>query len=110
MQIPDLVRAVAAKVPGVPHHKIKAVLDATLDTIEAKVCEGERVMLYGFGQFQPKTWAPRRGFIPATGEHVDVPAKPGLRFVASNKLRARVADAATHQLPSEADKKRRASP
>lgn len=58
-------------------------VDAVLSSIEATLAEGEKVQLIGFGTFEVRERAARKGRNPQTNEEIDIPAskvpafKPG---------------------------------
>lgn len=74
----ELIDAVAAKA-GVTKKAAGDVLAAFIETVQAE----EKVQLVGFGTFQKKTRAARKGRNPQTGKEIDIPAKTALAFSAS---------------------------
>ncbi len=56
------------------------ILDAMLDTIMETVASGEVVTINGFGKFEPKIRAARKGRNPATGEALDIAEKTVVTF------------------------------
>lgn len=58
-------------------------VDAVLDTIQENLEKGEKVQLIGFGTFEVRERAARKGRNPQTNEEIEIPAskvpafKPG---------------------------------
>lgn len=78
----ELVKAVAQKA-GITKKESLAVLDATFESITEALAAGEKVQLVGFGTFEARQRAARKGRNPQTGEEIEIPAttvpifKPG---------------------------------
>lgn len=66
-------------------------VEAVLESISEALIAGERVTLVGFGTFEVRDRAPRRGVNPATGEAIDIPASRVPAFKAGRSLRDSVA-------------------
>lgn len=84
MKKADFVAAVAEKT-GLSKKDADTLLGAVLETIQETVNEGNKLTLPGFGSFQLKTRAARKGRNPQTGEEIQIkesknpsftPAKP----------------------------------
>lgn len=69
----ELINAVAHCTDGFSKKDIGTILDAILDVIVRDVASGDKVVLVGFGSFEAKDRAGRRGRNPATGEDMDIP-------------------------------------
>lgn len=60
-----------------------AAVDAVFDTIQSTLADGEKVQLIGFGNFEVRHRAARKGRNPQTGAEIQIPAskvpafKPG---------------------------------
>ncbi|GBD67752.1 HU family DNA-binding protein [Tetragenococcus halophilus] len=60
-----------------------AAVDAVFTTIQDSLASGEKVQLIGFGNFEVRSRAERKGRNPQTGEEIKIPAskvpafKPG---------------------------------
>ena len=60
-----------------------AAVDAVFSTIHDALANGEKVQLIGFGNFEVRSRAERKGRNPQTGEEIEIPAskvpafKPG---------------------------------
>lgn len=68
-----LAEAVAERT-GLDQVTAEAALDAVTETISAALAEGDRVVIAGFGVFEPRTRAARAGRNPQTGDALTIPA------------------------------------
>lgn len=89
MNTSELSAVVAART-GVPTATVRAVLDATLDEIGARLTAGEDISLSGFGTFQARDRAARVGRNPKTGEAIAIPAARTPAFKPFAALKSRV--------------------
>lgn len=64
-----------------------AVVDAVIASITSKLEAGEAVKISGFGTFEVRDRAARKGTNPQTGEVIDIPAKKVPAFRASRNLK-----------------------
>lgn len=69
----ELVSAIAAKA-SLTKKDIDTVLGAGMEVIMEAVAAGEKVVLVGFGTFQPKERKAREGRNPSTGAPIKIPA------------------------------------
>ena len=82
MQKPDLVAAVIEETGLAKKDAAKAV-DAVFEAIQGALAKGEKVQLIGFGNFETRERAARKGRNPQTGEEIEIAAtkvpafKPG---------------------------------
>ncbi len=78
----DLINAVAEKTELSKKDATKAV-EAVFETVMDSLSRGEKVQLIGFGNFEVRQRAARKGRNPQTGEEIQIPAskvpafKPG---------------------------------
>ena len=78
----ELVDSVA-KATGLTKKDATASVDAVFASIEAALKNGEKVQLIGFGNFEVRDRAARKGRNPQTGAEIEIPAskvpafKPG---------------------------------
>jgi DNA-binding protein HU-beta len=78
----ELVDSVA-KSTGLTKKDATAAVDAVFASIESALKAGEKVQLIGFGNFEVRSRAARKGRNPQTGEEISIPAskipafKPG---------------------------------
>ena len=86
----DLVNELAKKV-GSTQRETSKMVDALCDIVCEELSRGETVKLNGFGCFQLRRRAPRKGRNPTTGEEMPVPATTVVTFKPSSKLTDAVA-------------------
>ena len=78
----ELVDSVA-KATGLTKKDATASVDAVFASIEEALAKGEKVQLIGFGTFEVRERAARKGRNPQTGAEIEIPAskvpafKPG---------------------------------
>ncbi|MDF4188229.1 HU family DNA-binding protein [Ligilactobacillus salivarius] len=81
----ELVEAVAEKM-NTTKKEAEAAVSAFTETVKEALAEGKKVQLIGFGNFEVRERAARKGRNPQTGEEIDIPAtkvpafKPGKGF------------------------------
>jgi len=81
----ELVEAVAQK-SSLTKKDTDACLSALISVISEALSNGEKVQWTGFGSFELRQRAARKGVNPATGAQIDIPAssapafKPGKAF------------------------------
>ncbi|KAJ1638028.1 histone-like bacterial DNA-binding protein [Pavlovales sp. CCMP2436] len=85
----DLVSRIATRT-GVTKKVANDVLSATMETIVDSVCEGNKVMLVGFGSFTPKSLPAREGRNPRTGEKLQIQASRVPGFSVAKTFKDRV--------------------
>ena len=69
----ELIAAVAAKT-GETKKNAEASLDAFVDVITESLIKGDKVQLVGFGSFEVRKRAARKGRNPQTKEDIKIPA------------------------------------
>ena len=67
------------------------VLTATVDAIQVAVKKGNKVTLVGFGSFESRKRAARKGRNPQTGKEIKIAAKTVPAFSAGKKFKELVA-------------------
>ncbi|ADU30124.1 HU family DNA-binding protein [Evansella cellulosilytica] len=78
----ELINAVAEK-SDLSKKDATSAVDAVFDVITGSLQNGEKVQLIGFGNFEVRERAARKGRNPQTGEEIEIPAsnvpafKPG---------------------------------
>jgi len=87
----ELVSSVAEKAELTKKDSEKAV-NAVLETIGSALQRGDRVQLVGFGTFEIRERAARKGRNPQTGEEIDIAAARVPVFKAGKSLRQAVAE------------------
>ena len=85
----DLV-ARMAKEAGISKKAAAAGLDAFTAGITDALKKGERVTLVGFGSFDVRKRAARKGRNPQTGKALNIPARRVVRFRVGAELKNRV--------------------
>lgn len=82
----DLVSAVAKKA-NLSQGQTSAVVDALFDEIAAALKDGKKVRLIGFGTFEVRERAARRGVNPQTKASMDIPASKSPAFKPGKELK-----------------------
>lgn len=82
----ELISAVAERTGLGKKDAEKAVLAVT-DIITETLKSGDRVQLVGFGTFEVKERAARKGHNPMTREEIDIPASKAPTFKAGKALK-----------------------
>ncbi|MDQ0416709.1 MULTISPECIES: HU family DNA-binding protein [Thermoactinomycetaceae] len=65
-------------------------VDATLNAITEALATGEKVQLIGFGNFEVRDRAARKGRNPQTGEEIEIPATKVPAFKPGKQLKDEV--------------------
>ena len=86
----ELVASVAEKTELTKKDAEKAVA-AVLSSIEEALASGDKVQLVGFGTFEIRNRAARKGRNPQTGEEINIAAAKVPVFKAGKSLRESVA-------------------
>lgn len=85
----DLIATVAEKTELTKKDAEKAV-NAIVASIEEALAQGEKVQLVGFGTFEIRERAARKGRNPQTGEEINIAAAKVPVFKAGKALRSAV--------------------
>ena len=85
----ELVDAIVAKT-GETKKAPEATLNAFLETVVSALQKGEKVQLVGFGTFEVRERAKRKGRNPQTGEEIVIPASKAPVFKAGKNLKDNV--------------------
>ncbi|WEV41310.1 HU family DNA-binding protein [Lactobacillus sp. ESL0681] len=85
----ELVAEVAQKADMTKKDTAKAI-EATFATIQEDLAKGDKVQLIGFGSFEVRDRAARKGRNPQTGKVVKIPASKSPAFKAGKALKAAV--------------------
>ena len=86
----ELLQSLAADNPELRPEEVEQVVDIFFDEIGARLAEGGRVELRGFGTFSTRGRDARTGRNPRTGSSVDVPAKRVPYFKPGKEMRDRL--------------------
>ena len=73
----DLIAAVAAKT-GETKKNAEASVNAMIDVIAETLASGDKIQLVGFGSFEVRQRAARKGRNPQTGKEMKIAAKKHL--------------------------------
>ena len=82
----ELVAAVAAKT-GDTKKAAEASVDAIVAAIKEALKKGDKVQLVGFGSFEVRKRAARKGRNPQTKEEIKIPASKAPVFKAGKQLK-----------------------
>ena len=85
----DLVEAMAKKT-DVTKKAAETQLEALIEVITASLKKGEKVQLVGFGSFEVRKRAARKGRNPQTKEEIKIPASKAPVFKAGKALKTAV--------------------
>ncbi len=69
----DLIQQMTVK-SGLSKKDSEAALEAVINTVEETLIQGDKVVLVGFGTFETKDRAARKGRNPKTKEAINIPA------------------------------------
>ena len=82
----DLIAAIAAKT-GETKKDAEATLNAFVDVVTDALVKGDKVQLVGFGTFEVRKRAARKGRNPQTKEEIKIPASKAPVFKAGKALK-----------------------
>ena len=82
----ELVAAVAAKT-GATKKAAEESVNASVEVVTNTLVEGEKVQLVGFGSFEVRKRAARKGRNPQTKEEIKIPASKSPVFKAGKALK-----------------------
>lgn len=82
----DLIAAVAAKT-GDTKKNAEASINALIDVIAESLKDGEKIQVVGFGSFEVRERAERKGRNPQTGKEMKIAAKKAPVFKAGKALK-----------------------
>lgn len=82
----NIVDSVANKT-GLKKKDAEAAVNAVISTFEDALKAGDKVQLVGFGTFDVKKRAARKGRNPFTGEILNIPASKHISFSAGKALK-----------------------
>ena len=88
----ELIDSIAEKTGHTQADTIKTI-DALMETIEATVAKGDKVLLVGFGTFEPHLRAARAGRNPQTGEPLEIAEATLPKFTPGKLFKDRVVEA-----------------
>ena len=82
----DLIAAIAAKT-GDTKKGAEATVNAFVEVVSGALVKGEKVQLVGFGSFEVRKRAARKGRNPQTKEEIRIPASKAPVFKAGKALK-----------------------
>ncbi|MDQ2086096.1 HU family DNA-binding protein [Herbivorax sp. ANBcel31] len=82
----DLVNSIASK-SGLSKKDSEAALNAFISSVEGALQDGEKIVLVGFGSFEVRDRAARKGRNPQTKEEITIPASKAPVFKAGKGLK-----------------------
>lgn len=82
----ELVSEVAAKT-DLTKKEVAAAVDAIFSSIQEDLAKGEKVQLIGFGNFEVRERAARKGRNPQTGKEIKIAASKVPAFKAGKALK-----------------------
>ena len=82
----ELIAAIAAKT-GDTKKDAEATLNAFIDVVTEALVKGDKVQLVGFGSFEVRKRAARKGRNPQTKEEIKIPASKAPVFKAGKALK-----------------------
>lgn len=85
----DLVNAIASK-SGLNKKNSEAALNAFIGTVQDTLKKGDKVVLVGFGTFEVRKRAARKGRNPQTKKEITIPASNAPVFKAGKGLKDKV--------------------
>ena len=85
----ELIAAVAEKA-GLTKKDVEKAISATLETVKEEVAKGGKVQVVGFGTFEVRERAERKGRNPQTGEAITIPATKVPAFKPGKELKQAV--------------------
>lgn len=86
----ELVRTIAIKT-AISQKEASEILSAMIDAIVESVASGEKVVIVGFGTFEPRERRERQGRNPQTGAPIVIPATRVPAFSAGKLFKDKVA-------------------
>ena len=82
----ELIAAIAAKT-GETKKNAEASINALIDVIAESLKDGEKIQVVGFGSFEVRERAERKGRNPQTGKEMKIAAKKAPVFKAGKALK-----------------------
>ncbi|MBF0780044.1 MULTISPECIES: HU family DNA-binding protein [unclassified Granulicatella] len=82
----DLVERVANET-GFTKKDVSVTVDALFEAIQSALAAGEKVQIIGFGNFEVRERAARKGRNPQTGEEIEIAASKVPGFKAGKALK-----------------------
>ena len=74
MTKPELIKEIVAKA-GITQKQAAAALDAFVGAVTKTLAKGGKVRLVGFGTYEVRRRAARKGVVPGTKKQIRIPAR-----------------------------------
>lgn len=85
----DIVNLIFEKV-GLSKKEAQDIVEVIFETIKQALAGGESIKISGFGAFNVRKKAPRKGRNPKTGEEIEISRRRVITFKTSNHLKAAI--------------------
>ena len=85
----DIIQNITKKA-GITNQEANAAVDTFVDAIKKALKKGQHVSLVGFGSWEVKKRAKRKGVNPQTGEKITIPARKVVKFNPGKDLKEKV--------------------
>ena len=85
----DLIAAMAGKA-NLTKKDAEAALNAFIEAVTDSLKKGDKIQLVGFGSFETRIRAARKGRNPATKQEIDIPASKTVAFKVGKALKEEV--------------------
>ena len=82
----ELIKSVV-ETTGLPKKDVTTVVDTVFDKITEALVNGDKVKLHGFGNFEVRERAARKGRNPQTGDEIEIPATKSPAFKPAKQLK-----------------------
>lgn len=82
----------AAEKAGISKKDAAKAVDALFEVISGALASGDKVQIIGFGSFEARKRAGRKGRNPQTGEEITIPPSTTVAFRPGKQLKSVVAD------------------
>ena len=86
MKRSDVIRTLQVQFKNMRASDAMAILDCVMDEMKNSVANNDRIEIRGFGTFQPRTHATKKGYNPSTGEMIHIDANRTVLFKPSREL------------------------
>ena len=85
----DIIQVITKDV-GITNKEANAAIDALVAAVKKALKKGDHVSLVGFGSWEVKKRAKRKGVNPQTGEKITIPARKVVKFNPGKDLKEKV--------------------
>ncbi len=81
---------IVARDSGLKRKDSEAAVNAVIGALEQALVSGDKIQIVGFGSFEIKERAARKGRNPANGQEIDIPASKHISFSAGKALKDKI--------------------